>query len=271
MRKLKGFTLIELLVVIAIIAVLLAVLMPALRKTKQIARDVVCRSNLKQWGLIWGMYCGEHDGKFPYSFKGWPRGQWVTALRDEWQTEGDIVRCPSAAKDDDSTPYGNINVSYDMGTTSGTNIRENCSYGMNCWAYSKPDRLTRTDPVHINKYWKSINAVRGASNIPLFMDSKWRGAIPDYDGDISGNPDAIDPTDEKDSPVIWPSGMGHFAMPRHGSGAKGGINTLFMDLSVDHVEMKKLWRLKWHRDFNITGYVENGGTWPLWMSQYSDF
>ena len=49
MHKQRGFTLIELLVVIAIIAVLMAILMPALRRVKDQANAVVCRSNLQQW------------------------------------------------------------------------------------------------------------------------------------------------------------------------------------------------------------------------------
>ncbi len=52
----RGFTLIELLVVIAIIAVLLAILMPAMRKIKEIARGTVCKSNLKNIGFALAMY-----------------------------------------------------------------------------------------------------------------------------------------------------------------------------------------------------------------------
>lgn len=106
------------------------------------------------------------------------------------------------------------------------------------------------------------------------MDSKWRGAIPDYGGTASNdtNPDLIEPTDEKDSLVTWSAGMGHFAMPRHSSGANAGINVLFMDLSVDHVAIKKLWKLKWHREFDTNGYtvVEPSAKWPDWMARYKD-
>ncbi|UCD00329.1 MAG: prepilin-type N-terminal cleavage/methylation domain-containing protein, partial [Phycisphaerales bacterium] len=56
MRRQDGFTLIELLVVIAIIAMLMAILMPALQRVKKQARSVTCQSNLKQWGAVFLMY-----------------------------------------------------------------------------------------------------------------------------------------------------------------------------------------------------------------------
>jgi prepilin-type N-terminal cleavage/methylation domain-containing protein/prepilin-type processing-associated H-X9-DG protein len=63
MRKQKGFTLIELLVVIAIIAILLAILLPALHRVREQGRRVVCMSNLKQLSLAWIMYADENDGR----------------------------------------------------------------------------------------------------------------------------------------------------------------------------------------------------------------
>ena len=64
-RRLMGFTLIELLVVIAIIAVLLAIIMPAMRKIKEVARETVCKSNLKNVGLAVAMYLDENERKIP--------------------------------------------------------------------------------------------------------------------------------------------------------------------------------------------------------------
>ncbi len=62
--KKKGFTLIELLVVIAIIAMLLAILMPALNKVKKIAQRVVCGTNLKGLGTAQVVYANDYDDAF---------------------------------------------------------------------------------------------------------------------------------------------------------------------------------------------------------------
>jgi prepilin-type N-terminal cleavage/methylation domain-containing protein/prepilin-type processing-associated H-X9-DG protein len=77
----KAFTLIELLVVIAIIALLLAILMPALKKAKNHAMTAVCLSNLKQLTLGWMMYADANEGKIPTSDISFQAHGWVDSVK----------------------------------------------------------------------------------------------------------------------------------------------------------------------------------------------
>jgi prepilin-type N-terminal cleavage/methylation domain-containing protein/prepilin-type processing-associated H-X9-DG protein len=74
----RAFTLIELLVVIAIIAILAAMLLPALSAAKKRARDINCVSNEKQFAVAYHLYAGDNEDAFPFSGNGW----WVTPLID---------------------------------------------------------------------------------------------------------------------------------------------------------------------------------------------
>ena len=103
----KQFTLIELLVVIAIIAILAAMLLPALSAARERARAASCLSNIKQLGLAAFMYVGDNNGQLPAGASYEGVGCWYDVLPDYiggnqkagGAKENKINWCPSAAKD----------------------------------------------------------------------------------------------------------------------------------------------------------------------------
>ena len=264
MRSRRGFTLIELLVVIAIIALLMAILMPALQRVKKQAQSVACMSRLKSWGLMFKFYTDDYDGSFN---PGWNQGEstlWMNALRPYYKDEWDLLKCPTATRIDEYGQEGTfMAMTRTCATPDGGSYPFEFSYGINNWT----NAMTQARGARLEEwFWKTTN-VNGQYQIPVFADSTWHDGWPLH----------------TDTPIETPWDFGggntgttgeinHHCIDRH----NGWVNFLFMDWSVRHIGLKELWTLKWNRNFDTKNvWTKAGGCipsdWPQWLRKYKDY
>jgi prepilin-type N-terminal cleavage/methylation domain-containing protein/prepilin-type processing-associated H-X9-DG protein len=279
-----GFTLVELLVVIAIIALLMAVLLPALNRAREQAKMIACLANLKQWDIISLSYAEENNGNFwsgafnptdPLQIGFW----WPAQLKEkdqDWKNNK-IWFCPSAKKpmfSEDGTSTGQISHFSAWGIESRASLASYLtsarlpqlgqngiagSYGINGYCLNMRGSTLSTG----SQNWRTINAKSGAT-VPLFLEALR------YDGwPLETEGAAPDPYT-----AVWGSNsMARYAINRH----RGYTDVLFLDGHARKVGIKELWTLKWHRNFDTAGpWTKAGrarrtGTWPEWISGYPDY
>jgi len=266
----KGFTLIELLVVISVIALLLAILMPALRRAKKQAHAIACRSNMKQWGLVFALYANDNEDSFPQSYAGNGVNQedaWMLGATLPYYKNKDMRMCPSTKTLDrppkEDQPGGTF---IDWGpypaSASGTNWWDSLatgSYGFNNWCSNPaPGRFWDGIPTE-NLIRKT--SVKGAHTVPLVLDSVFVDIAPKHTDSAATNDEH---ERDKYKASYSSNSMKWLCIDRH----SGGINAVFVDMHVEHVGIKRLWKLKWHKNFQVG--VGPAGGWPSWTERYKD-
>lgn len=263
MRRRTGFTLIELLVVIAIIALLVSLLLPALNKAREHAKDVMCKSNCKQWGMI--MYYYAHDNESKLMDHN-PGRTWLISLYDYYRNGAEKIRtCPNAGKIQGESPQ-RFSQAYWTDLDGGGNQSFN-SYSINNYVYginpNNPNNLFGND-------WSSITGQWGFSEINYGSVDHGYGqnsAIPMFSGGwrIGGAPitrqevlPEESPEDDKGGSWDWNEAsenifintgrlnrLMRFGVQRH----FGRPNIVFMDGHSDDVTMAGLVGLPWHRKY----------------------
>jgi prepilin-type N-terminal cleavage/methylation domain-containing protein len=183
----RGFTLIELLVVIAVIAILAALLLPALSSAKMKAQEIACMNNLKQLETAWVIYNGENNGRIPscepfepatfsINSNAWVRGvaailsppgafgqvdagvldctnQHALALGSlfPYVSSYDIYRCPSDLRNINGVPY----------------VRSN---SMNNWMNGEPFADAANDLDSTHRLFKTDSNISTPSQLYVFID-----------------------------------------------------------------------------------------------------
>jgi len=266
----KAFTLIELLVVIAVIALLMAILLPALSRARTQAKAMACRSNLRQWSLALSMYTNEHDGKFFLAsrFGIAAVGAWPYRLQQYWSDSNDLLLCPAASRHEARTdvPFAIPSDPLSLGSTftawrirtRGPELTFTGSYGFNTGITTFSREGFGIAPLYLAKMRYGTKADRPYLLDCISTDAGTIGIL---------NP----PPEYEDAPTINPD-MSYFCINRH----KGGIDGLFLDSSARKVGLKELWTLKWTGDWPMNGrWTRAGGVqpedWPEWMRNFKDY
>ncbi|MEM9346706.1 MAG: prepilin-type N-terminal cleavage/methylation domain-containing protein [Planctomycetota bacterium] len=243
----RAFTLTELLVVVSIIALLIAILLPALSSARKSAYDLSCKSSIRQWTIAWFAYATDHDEQpvqsWHHTDEIQPTGEhWYIYIRD-YMNNGEtlVLACPTAGEplSTSSNSRGTASRNWFPSAADHFGATEDHigGYGYNNW-WSESNN-TRNKPQHI----KTISDAAEPTDIPVFFDCTWA----DVGWVLEADP--IPPPGDREDPEA--SGVGGWikrvSMNRHGGDT---VNLSMADGSTVSSAVDDLLGFAWHNDWD---------------------